>query len=104
MLELVTRFFGTANERALAKITPLVSQISALEPAMQKLDDAALKAKTAHFREKLDRGASLDDVLVESFAVCREASVRVLGLRHYDVQLIGGAVLHNGKIAEMKTG
>jgi preprotein translocase subunit SecA len=104
MLELVTRFFGTANERALAKITPLVSQISALEPAMQKLDDAALKAKTAHFREKLDRGASLDDVLVESFAVCREASVRVLGLRHYDVQLIGGAVLHTGKIAEMKTG
>ncbi|MCK6571742.1 preprotein translocase subunit SecA [Myxococcota bacterium] len=104
MMNLITRFFGTANERALAKVTPYVPQINALEAQMKKLSDAELKAKTPYFKEKLERGASLDDILVESFAVCREASVRVLGLRPYDVQLIGGAVLHGGKIAEMKTG
>ena len=104
MKELFTRLFGTANERALAKITPFVPQINALEPAMQKLSDDELKAKTPYFKAKLAAGATLDDILVEAFAVCREASVRVLGLRHYDVQLIGGAVLHSGKIAEMKTG
>jgi len=104
MMDLFTRLFGTANERALAKITPFVPQINALEPAMQKLSDDELKAKTPYFKAKLAAGATLDDILVEAFAVCREASVRVLGLRHYDVQLIGGAVLHSGKIAEMKTG
>ena len=104
MMQLITRLFGTANERALAKVQPYVPRINALEPAMQRLTDDQLKAKTPEFKQKLERGASLDDLLIEAFAVCREASVRVLGLRPYDVQLIGGAVLHQGKISEMKTG
>jgi preprotein translocase subunit SecA len=98
------KVFGTSNERAVRRMKPLVSAINALEPKIQKLDDAELKAKTAEFREKLDNGATLDDLLVEAFAVCREAGKRALRMRHYDVQLMGGMVLHNGKIAEMKTG
>ena len=104
MFAYLQRLLGTANERALARIQPTVNAITALEPAMQKLSDTELKAKTVAFRERLDRGAKLDDLLIESFAVCREASVRVLGLRPYDVQLLGGTVLHQGKIAEMRTG
>src|SRR5690606_31931161 len=79
-------------------------KINALEPQMQALSDAELKAKTPEFRQRVANGESLDKVLPEAFAVCREASVRVLGMRHYDVQLIGGMVLHMGKIAEMRTG
>jgi preprotein translocase subunit SecA len=88
----------------LKKIQPLVVRINKLEPEMQKLDDAALAAKTVEFRNRLANGETLDDLLVEAFAVAREAAVRVLGLRPYDVQLIGGIILHEGKIAEMKTG
>jgi preprotein translocase subunit SecA len=98
------KFFGTSNERAIARMKPRVAQINDLESALQKLSDAELQAKTAEFKERLDNGASVDDLLVEAFAVCREAGRRVLGMRHYDVQLMGGMVLHEGKIAEMRTG
>ncbi len=101
---LARSLFGTANDRQLRGMNRLVPQINALEPAMQALDDAALTAKTAEFRARLEQGASLDSLLPEAFAVVREASRRVLGLRHFDVQLVGGMVLHQGKIAEMKTG
>jgi len=96
--------FGTSNDRAVKRMSPRVSRINDLEPGLAKLSDAGLKAKTAEFKEKLDNGASLDDLLVEAFAVCREASKRALGMRHYDMQLMGGMVLHEGRIAEMRTG
>ncbi|HUY19947.1 MAG TPA: preprotein translocase subunit SecA [Candidatus Binataceae bacterium] len=96
--------FGTANERALKAYQRRVPQINALEPAVAALDDAALAARTVVFRERLAAGASLDDLLPEAFAVVREAARRVLQQRHFDVQLIGGMVLHDGKISEMKTG
>src|SRR5690242_12653554 len=96
--------FGTANDRSLKGYQRRVPQINAFEPAMEALSDEALRAKTAEFRERLADGASLDDILPEAFAVVREASRRTLGQRHFDVQLVGGMVLHDGKIAEMKTG
>src|SRR5688500_9595005 len=95
---------GTKNERELKRMAPKVAAINDLEPAMKKLGDEALRRKTVEFKEKLDKGASLDDILIPAFAVAREAGRRALGMRHYDVQLIGGMVLHSGKIAEMKTG
>ncbi|MCL2724995.1 MAG: preprotein translocase subunit SecA [Polyangiaceae bacterium] len=98
------KILGTSHEREVKKLKPLVDEINKLEPAMQKLDAHALKAKTAELKQKLDNGASLDDILVEAFAVCREAGKRALRMRHYDVQLIGGMVLHKGMIAEMRTG
>jgi preprotein translocase subunit SecA len=98
------RVFGTANDRALKRTRAGVAAIGALESQMQKLSDAELQAKTPEFKERLDNGAALDDLLVEAFAVCREAGKRVLGMRHYDVQLVGGMILHHGSIAEMKTG
>jgi preprotein translocase subunit SecA len=98
------KVFGTSNERALRRIQPLAVRINALEPNIQKLTDAELRGKTAEFRQKLDNGASLDDLLLEAFAVCREAGRRTLKMRHFDVQLIGGVVLHRGRIAEMRTG
>ncbi|HEV8245073.1 MAG TPA: preprotein translocase subunit SecA, partial [Polyangiaceae bacterium] len=98
------KLFGTSNDRYLRRVRPQVAAINALEERMKKLKDAELQAKTAEFKEKLDNGATVDELLVEAFAVCREASRRVLKMRHYDVQLIGGAVLHRGSIAEMKTG
>jgi preprotein translocase subunit SecA len=98
------KLFGTSNERALRRIQPLVVRVGALEPQMKKLSDADLRGKTAEFRQKLENGASLDDLLIESFAVCREASWRVLKMRHFDVQLMGGIMLHRGRIAEMRTG
>ncbi len=98
------KLFGTANDRAVRKLQPRVVAINKLEGKIQKLSDEELRAKTGEFRERLDNGASLDDLLVEAFAVCREASVRSLGMRHFDVQLLGGMVLNNGSIAEMKTG
>ncbi len=98
------KVLGTKHEREIKKLQPLVDAVNALEPKLRKLSDADLQARTAEFRRKLDRGASLDELLVPAFATVREASRRVLGMRHYDVQLIGGAVLHQGKIAEMKTG
>jgi preprotein translocase subunit SecA len=105
MLEdILKKFFGTNHDRQIKKIQPRVHAINALEPEFKKLSDAQLKAKTAEFKQKLDQGATLDQILYEAFAVAREAGRRVLGMRHYDVQLIGGMVLHDGKIAEMKTG
>ena len=98
------KVFGTSNERALRRIQPLVVRINALEPGIQKLSDDELRGKTAEFRQKLDNGAALEDMLVEAFAVCREAGLRTLKMRHFDVQLIGGVVLHRGRIAEMRTG
>ncbi|POF61745.1 preprotein translocase subunit SecA [Novacetimonas maltaceti] len=96
--------FGTANDRALKAYQRRVPAINALEPQMQALDDQALAAKTQEFRERIAKGETLDALLPEAFAVCREASRRVLGMRHFDVQLIGGMVLQDGKIAEMRTG
>jgi preprotein translocase subunit SecA len=98
------KIFGSKNERELNRLKPLVQAINQREPEMTGLSDAQLQAKTAEFRERLSRGEALDDLLVEAFAVVREASRRTLGQRHFDVQLIGGIVLHEGKIAEMKTG
>jgi len=96
--------FGTTNDRALKRLAARVPEINALEPGLAALSDEALQGRTAEFREKLAQGASLDDLLPEAFATVREAAKRVLGMRHFDVQLIGGMVLHEGKIAEMKTG
>jgi preprotein translocase subunit SecA len=101
---LVKTVLGDPLERALAKYRDTVEEINALEPEMQQLDDAALRAKTDEFKQRLANGESLDDLLVEAFAVVREAAVRTIGLRPYDVQMIGGIVLHQGRIAEMKTG
>ena len=100
----LAKVFGTKNDREIKKVRPFVEQVNALEPRIQGLDDAALAAQTALFRQKLDQGASLDDLLPEAFATVREASVRVLGMRHFDVQLIGGYFLHTGTIVEMRTG
>jgi preprotein translocase subunit SecA len=104
MLSIVKKIVGTKNERELRRIGPTVEQINALEHSVQKLSNAELRAKTAEFRERIDRGESLDSLLFEAFAVVRETSKRTLGERHFDVQLIGGIVLHEGKIAEMATG
>ncbi len=101
---LLTRIFGSRNERLLRQFQKNVVRINALEPELEKLDDSALRAKTDEFKKRLAEGATLDQILPEAFAVCREASRRVLGLRHYDVQLIGGMVLHSGRISEMRTG
>jgi preprotein translocase subunit SecA len=98
------KIFGTQTERDIKKLQPFVSAINDLESRIQSLNDDQLRAKTSEFREKLDQGASLDDILLEAFAVVREVSVRTLSMRHFDVQLMGGVVLHQGKIAEMKTG
>src|SRR6056297_1089697 len=92
------------NKRELRKLEPVVARINELEPAMQSLSDEALQAKTNEFKMRLARGETTDELLPEAFAVVREAAVRVLGMRHYDVQLLGGIVLHQGRIAEMKTG
>ncbi len=100
----ITKLFGTAHERELKRVRPLVEAINALEPRISILSDAELQAKTAEFKQKIANGAPLDDLLPETFAVCREASKRVLRMRHFDVQLVGGVVLHQGKIAEMRTG
>jgi len=100
----VKKIFGTQNERTLKEIYPLVKKINALEEVIQNLSDDALKNKSIEFKERYKKGESLDSLLPEAFAVCREASKRVLGMRHYDVQLIGGIALHRGMIAEMRTG
>jgi preprotein translocase subunit SecA len=102
--KVIKGIFGSKNERELKRMAPIVEAINRLEPAYQSLSDEALRAKTQEFKERLSGGETLDDLLPEAFAAVREASVRVLGMRHFDVQLIGGVVLHEGKIAEMKTG
>ena len=100
----LAKIFGTRNEREIKALRPLVVKINDLEPSMMQLSDIDLAAKTIDFKEQLARGASLDDILPEAFAVVREAGRRVLNMRHFDVQMIGGMVLHKGQIAEMKTG
>src|SRR5438045_321010 len=100
----LAKIFGTQNERDIKAIRPRIVAINALEPEIKQLSDADLAAKTIEFRERLAQGSTLDDLLVEAFAVVREAGRRVLNMRHFDEQLIGGIVLHQGKIAEMKTG
>ncbi len=101
---LLTSIFGSRNERQLKQLGAIVKKINALEPRMQALSDEQLQAKTPEFQQRIAKGESLDKILPEAFAVCREASQRVLGMRHYDVQMVGGMVLHMGKIAEMRTG
>src|SRR5512141_1749272 len=110
---LLAKVVGTQNDRELKRLRPIVAEVNALEPSIQALSDAQLRAKTAEFRQRFADGETLDDLLPEAFAVVRETGRRVLNMRHFDVQLIGGAVLHNwkagkggakGKIAEMKTG
>jgi preprotein translocase subunit SecA len=103
-LSIFQQFFGSSNDRKVKTMQARAQKITGLEPAVQALSDAELAAKTVEFRERLAKGATLDDLLDEAFAVVREASRRVLGQRHYDVQLVGGMVLHQGGIAEMRTG
>jgi preprotein translocase subunit SecA len=104
MLNFLTKVFGSKNERELKKLQPLVDRVNAMESDLQALSDEQLRARTGEFKQRIDQGEALDDLLPEAFATVREASQRSLGMRHYDVQLIGGIVLHRGKIAEMKTG
>jgi len=100
----LTKIFGSRNDRLLKQYRKTVARINALEPELEQLSDEALRAKTQEFRERFARGASLDELLPEAFAVVREGSKRVMKMRHFDVQLLGGMALHNGKIAEMRTG
>ena len=104
VLNLVTRAFGTANDRYLKRLNKDVEAINALEPELEALDDAALRTRTDSFRDRLAAGETIDNILVEAFATVREAAKRTLGQRHFDVQLLGGMILHNGMISEMKTG
>ena len=101
---IVTKVFGTADEREIKKMKKVVEKINAIEPEFEKLTDEELQHKTVEFKERLEKSETLDDILVEAFATVREASKRLMGMRHYDVQMIGGMILHNGSIAEMKTG
>src|SRR5512137_380498 len=101
---IIKKFVGSKNERELKRMWPIVEKINSLEPAMIQLTDEQLRNKTGEFKERLGRGEKLETILPEAFAVCREAGKRVLGMRHFDVQLIGGMVLNQGRIAEMKTG
>lgn len=104
MVKILEKIFGTKNERELKRYFKIVEEINALEPEISSLSDDALKAKTEEFKERLAKGQTLDELLTEAFAVVREVAKRTLGMRHFDVQLVGGIVLHEGKIAEMKTG
>jgi preprotein translocase subunit SecA len=104
MIGIAKKIFGSANDREIKRLIPRVAEINALEPTISKLSDDQLKHKTVELREKLEHGATLNDILPEAFAVAREAGKRVLKMRHFDVQLIGGMVLHSGKVAEMRTG
>src|ERR1700689_4332259 len=100
----LAKIFGTRNEREVKRLRPIVTAINDLEPGLQQLSDTELAQKTVEFKQRIANGEPLDDLLIESFAVCREAGRRVLNMRHFDVQLIGGTVLHRGRIAEMRTG
>ncbi len=101
---LLTKIFGSKNERELKRLQPIIEKVNGLEPEISALSDEGLKARTVRFKERIDNGESIDELLPEAFATVREASVRTLEMRHFDVQLIGGIVLHKGMIAEMKTG
>ena len=102
--KITKKLFGTQDEREVKKMRKIVDKINAIEPQFQNYTDGELSAKTAEFKERLEKGETLDDILVEAFATVREAARRILGMRAYDVQLIGGMILHSGNIAEMKTG
>jgi preprotein translocase subunit SecA len=104
VFKFIEKIIGSYSEREIKRIIPLVDRIEELEPEMQKMSDNNLKKKTGEFKERLKNEETLDDILPEAFAVVRETSRRVLGMRHFRVQLIGGIVLHQGRIAEMKTG
>ena len=104
LASLIGGIFGTKNERELKRMRKIVEKINALEPTISALSDADLSAKTEEFKQRNKKGENLDKLLPEAFAVCREAGKRIMGMRHYDVQLIGGITLHEGKIAEMRTG
>ena len=101
---ILKKIFGTQNTRTLKLLWPVVAQVNAFEPEIQKLTDGELRAKTDEFRKRLAEGATLEDLLPEAFAVVREASKRTTKMRHFDVQILGGLVLHKGRIAEMSTG
>lgn len=103
-INILTKIFGSRNDRLLKQYRGVVARINALETELEKLSDAALQAKTGEFRERIAKGATLDDLLPEAFAVVREGSKRVMKMRHFDVQLMGGLSLHQGKISEMRTG
>ena len=103
-MSILDRLVSKADENEIKSLNKIIDQIDSLEESMVGLSDEQLKGKTKEFKERLKLGETLDDILVEAFAVCREASKRVLGMRQYRVQLIGGIVLHQGKIAEMRTG
>ena len=103
-MNMFSKVFGTRSQREVKRIMPLVKKIEDLRPEMQKLTDEELRGKTREFKKRLEEGATLDDLLPEAFATVREAAKRVLGMEHFEVQLIGGIVLHQGRIAEMKTG
>ena len=103
-MKVVEKIFGTHSSRELKRITPIVDKIEALRPAMQELTDEQLKGKTAEFKKRLEEGETLDDLLPEAYATVREAAKRTLNMEHYRVQLIGGVILHQGRIAEMRTG
>src|SRR5699024_3106858 len=104
MISIFKKIIGSRNDRLLKQYKRTVAKINKLEPEMQALSEDELAAKSVEFKERLANGQSLDDILPEAFAVVREASVRVLGMRHFDVQMIGALALHQGKIAEMRTG
>src|SRR4051794_23795145 len=104
MLGLVKKLFGDSNERDIKRMSKTVDTINQLEPSYEALSDEQLRAKTDEFKQRLEDGETLDDLLPEAFAVVREASKRTVGMRHFDVQLIGGMVLHEGRISEMRTG
>mgnify|MGYP000973379944 FL=1 len=104
MLSIIEKIFGTHSSRELKKVYPIVDKIESYDEEMSKLTDDQLKAKTQEFKERLQKGETLDDILPEAYAVCREASYRVLNMKHFRVQLIGGIILHHGRIAEMRTG
>ena len=101
---LLKKLFGDYSTKEVKRVKPTMNKVLALEEEYAALSDSALKAKTAEFKERIQNGESLDDILPEAFATCREASWRVLGMKHFPVQIIGGIILHQGRIAEMKTG
>ena len=103
-MSILNKIFKSYSEKEVKRVRPIVEKINSLESEMEKLSDTELVAKTDYFKKQLKEGKTLDDILPEAFAVVREASKRVLGMRHFDVQLIGGIILHQGRIAEMKTG
>ena len=103
-MNIFTKVFGTHSQHELKRIYPIIDKIEALEPEFEKLTDEELRAKTDEYKNRLKNGETLDDLLPEAFATVREAAKRTLGMRHYRVQLIGGAILHQGRITEMRTG